>query len=140
MLTQTSFAHSRRGFSAKCDAQLLGFVRRRRFAQGDRAFKGIAKMIVGSIRRRPQWFALLLVLALALVQPLAANGATSMWTPFGSLAYARYEHTATLLPDGRVLVAGGGTIIGTAELTRRRLAGIRSAGCVARVSAWAEQH
>jgi len=33
--------------------------------------------------------------------------ATNTWTPAGSMAGARWSHTATLLPDHRVLIAGG---------------------------------
>src|SRR5262249_4194197 len=36
----------------------------------------------------------------------AANG-SGLWVPTGSMHTARYKQTATLLPDGRVLVAGG---------------------------------
>ena len=34
--------------------------------------------------------------------------ATDSWNVTGNLATARYVHTATLLPSGQVLVAGGG--------------------------------
>lgn len=37
----------------------------------------------------------------------AANFGAGEWTPGPSLATARFEHSATLLTDGRVLVAGG---------------------------------
>ena len=49
---------------------------------------------------------LALLLSLALAQPVShASGGT--WTPTGELSVARQGHTVTLLPDGRVLAAGG---------------------------------
>lgn len=46
-----------------------------------------------------------------LCDPTAAGG-SGAWTITGSLAHGRYRHTATLMPDGRVLVIGG-TDVGT---------------------------
>jgi len=47
------------------------------------------------------------------------NPASNSWTAAGTLATARYFHTATLLPSGKVLVAGGygnSGILDSAEL------------------------
>ena len=51
----------------------------------------------------------------------AANGGAGIWTPtFRPLTTGRYLHTATLLPNGQVLVVGGGVVngppTGSAEL------------------------
>ncbi len=43
----------------------------------------------------------------AVLPQQAPAAATSSWVVTESLSAARYHHTATLLPDGRVLVAGG---------------------------------
>lgn len=41
------------------------------------------------------------------------NPATLKFTPTGSMSISRTHHTSTLLPDGRVLIAGGATSVGS---------------------------
>jgi hypothetical protein len=72
--------------------------------------------------RRATISSLLLVLALGSWATHAAEEEPSesgAFSPAASLAEARWDHTATLLPDGRVLfVGGGGTdgILASAEI------------------------
>src|SRR5262245_35285643 len=62
---------------------------------------------------------LLLTAGLLLVQPCAGQNGT--WTGTGSLVAARYYRTATLLLDGRVLVAAGLNHRGTVVLASAEL-------------------
>ena len=60
-----------------------------------------------SLARAPLQHPLLLGLAPVAALSNSDEPASVTWTATGSLNTARYFHTATLLPDGNVLVAGG---------------------------------
>jgi Galactose oxidase, central domain/Kelch motif len=92
--------------AANVDDSGSGTVSQARWNSGDN------KMIARTVRRLIQWSGRLVLLALALCLPLAAHAVTNTWSPAANLAAARSYQTATLLPSGKVLVAGGGDLTG----------------------------
>src|SRR5439155_13807629 len=58
------------------------------------------------------WLAGKMLRGYLLPVPNLYDPGTGVWTPTGSMTDGRASHTATLLPDGRVLVAGGWGLTG----------------------------
>lgn len=81
-------------------------------------FIAITQRATTSLLARPVML-LLFWVVLASVQPCAAT--PGEWEYTGSLKTARFHHTATLLPDGRVLVVGGEQARGKPSRERRTL-------------------
>jgi len=59
---------------------------------------------------------LLVVLGLLRSVEVAHASGSGTWMTTGSLSVARFSHTATLLPNGKVLVAGGASSTGNMTL------------------------
>jgi N-acetylneuraminic acid mutarotase len=89
-------------------------------------FKAHQSMEVGGMKTpgycKGTWFATVLTGVLFVLAALGAAEAQAVgWTDTNSLATPRRLHTETLLPDGRVLVAGGfnGSYLASAEIYDR---------------------
>src|SRR3989441_5575719 len=85
---------------------------------------GSARSFLSSLLTPPWW---LLALALGTATPVCAQ-APGTWARIADLNKARAEHTATLLPNGTVLIAGGKDVAGQ-PLTSARISSPGPGGC-----------
>src|SRR5215831_16892220 len=73
-----------------------------------------------TMKNKTQVTNVIIIIALALIAAIASAEASGTWSPTGSMSIGRFIFTATLLQNGKVLVAGGDTpgeiITNTAEL------------------------
>src|SRR5882724_7261107 len=77
----------------------------------------------GSIARHSFASIFVLIVATFALEPVVLAGADPSWVPTGSLNISRSDHTATLLANGKILVAAGSSgtgntfnILNSAEL------------------------